>query len=271
MCFFFLITNTYFESTCICYVYTLIFHSLEGLTFNVHNITYASFTPICFLNTYISYACSDIFRLEYNKFCSGEHTGTHIDAPSHFGPRQWRTHEIPMERLLGPGVIINVKDRVRRNPDYRVSLADVFEYERKYGRIQPGAIVIMNSGWGSRYHDPSRVFNTATPTVRLSFHFPSFHRDAAVWLVRMRNVHALGVDTPSVDYGQTRYLPVHRFPVTKIELFAIENVANIDSVPEHGSDRFTFPVLRLEEGSGGPARVFATYDDELLQSHPAEY
>ena len=89
---------------------------------------------------------SSSLRLEHNVFFMTEHMGTHIDAPSHFGKGSWRVQQIPIEHLIGPGVIINVQKKAETDPDYRVSIDDVMEYETKYGRISDGAIVIMNFG-----------------------------------------------------------------------------------------------------------------------------
>ncbi|XP_060606593.1 uncharacterized protein LOC132758901 [Ruditapes philippinarum] len=80
-----------------------------------------------------------------------EHQGTHIDAPLHFGNGRQSLEQIPPERLYGPGVVIDVRDKVKVNPDYAVTVDDIFEHEREHGKIPPNAIVNMNSGWANKY------------------------------------------------------------------------------------------------------------------------
>lgn len=195
-----------------------------------------------------------------------EHMGTHIDAPAHSVQGTWRTDQIPMEKLYGPGVIINVKSKVENNPDYRVSVADLLTWEKKNGKMPRNAIVVMNSGWSSRYPNKSLVFGTSTPTDVSTFHFPGWHENAVMWLINKRQVNAVGVDTPSTDYGQTTNYPCHVI-MGENDVVGIENVANLDKVPENGSTIYV-PVLNIFDGSGGPARVFATFDDESNKNKP---
>ena len=100
----------------------------------------------------------------------------------------------------------------------------------------------------------TRVFGTQTKPS--TFHFPSWHEDAVTWLIRKRQINAIGVDSASLDYGQSKTYPCHTL-MGKNNIVGIENVANLDNIPESGST-----VLNIEDGSGSPARVFATYDDE---------
>ena len=185
--------------------------------------------------------------------------GTHIDAPSHFGKGSWRVQQIPIEHLIGPGVIINVQKKAEADPDYRVSIDDVIEYETKYGRIPDGAIVIMNSGWYHKYPDKTKIFNTEHHTDISKFHFPGFHEDTVQWLIDKRFIHAVGSDSPSFDYGQAKIFPVHQI-ISKNNVIGIENVAHLDRIPESGSTVF-LPVIKIDDGSGGPTRVLATFDD----------
>ncbi|KAK6176201.1 hypothetical protein SNE40_014529 [Patella caerulea] len=194
---------------------------------------------------------------ESNYFATAEHGGTHLDAPAHFSKGKWRTHEIPVERLVGPGVIIDVRSKATANHDYRVHISDIEVWEFKYGNIPQGAIVLMNSGWTKRYPDKSQVFNSENTTDPETFHFPAFHEDAVEWLIQHRNISIVGVDTPSVDYGQTKTFPVHQL-VGANNILGLENVACLDKVPEHGAVIFA-GVAKLYDGSGGPARVIAIY------------
>ncbi|KAK6176198.1 hypothetical protein SNE40_014527 [Patella caerulea] len=194
---------------------------------------------------------------EDNYFSTAEHGGTHLDAPAHFYKGAWRTHEIPVERLIGSGVIIDVTPKATVDHDYRVQISDLQTWESKYGNIPQGAIVLMNSGWTKRYPDKSLVFNSENTTDPETFHFPAFHQDAVKWLIRHRNISIVGVDTPSLDFGQTKNYPVHQL-VGANNIIGLENVAYLHKVPEHGAIIFA-GVAKLYDGSGGPARVIAIY------------
>ncbi|XP_045182580.2 isatin hydrolase-like [Mercenaria mercenaria] len=212
----------------------------------------------------------DDYWYELNKFETVEHIGTHLDAPAHFSEGSKRVHEIPMEKLAGPGVIINVKAKVAENLDYQVSKDDLEAWESKHNKTIPnGSVVIMNSGWSSKFPNASLLFGTETPDNASTFHFPGWKKESVDWLITERFVNAIGVDTPSTDFGQSATFPVHQ-RLGKGNVPGVELVANLDSIPEYGSTIYV-AVIRIYEGSGGPARVFATFqenedDDEDSES-----
>ena len=119
------------------------------------------------------------YRLTYNFIEFFEHMGTHFDAPGHFMPGKQQMHEIPAQQLIGPGVIIDVKSQAAGNSTYGVTVGDIQNYERKYGRIPSGAIVIMNSGWGYKYPDKFKVFGTQDLSSMANFRFPGWTVEAA--------------------------------------------------------------------------------------------
>lgn len=194
-------------------------------------------------------------RVFSNNINSTEHIGTHIDAPSHTGRHGWYLNQIPLDHLIGPGVIIDVKDKAKNNPDYRVSADDVREWETKYGAIPDDAIVIMNSGWGSKYPDKQKVLHTDDIENTTSFHFPGFHEDAVSWIIRNRKMNVIGTDAPSFDYGQSRTFPVHVL-IAKNNICGLENVANLDAIPPSGAI-ILIPAIKTIEGSGAPVRLLA--------------
>lgn len=193
---------------------------------------------------------------ESNYIGTAEHGGTHLDSPAHFYKDRLRTHNIPIENLVGPGVIINVKNKAAEKADYQVSIDDLKQWESMYKQIPEKAIVIMNSGWHERYPNASLVFNTDSPTDSSTFHFPAWHEKAIEWLISERSVNVVGVDTPSTDFGQSKTFPVHIL-LGQANIPGAENVANLDAIPEAGSIIFV-AVTKIYDGSGGPARIFAT-------------
>ena len=199
-------------------------------------------------------------RYESNFIGTAEHGGTHLDAPAHFNKGKWRTHSIPVENLVGPGVIIDVKSKAALNPDYLVAIDDLKQWEIMYGRIPDRAVVFMNSGWHERYPNATLVFNSDDPTNPTTYHFPSWHEDTISWLISERSVVIVGVDTPSVDEGQSTIFPVHTL-LGAADICGAENVANLDMVSNSGSV-IVVAVMKIFDGSGGPARIIATVPQE---------
>ncbi len=184
--------------------------------------------------------------------CLPEHFGTHIDAPAHFAAGRWTVDQIPPARLIGPLVVIDVSAQARLNADYQVSLDDVSIWEKANGAIPPGAIVMARTGWSEKWNTPAAYRN---PDARGTLHFPGFAEDTARFLVDARGVVALGIDTLSVDYGPSRDYPVHHYTSSR-SVYHLENVADLDRVPESGAIVLVGPA-KLEGGSGGPVRILA--------------
>ena len=132
-------------------------------------------------------------------------------------------------------------------------------WEKTHGKIPPKSVVIMNSGWGSRYPNASRVFNTANPTNATTFHFPGIHPDAASFLATQRQVIAVGVDTPSTDYGQSVTFATH-VTLGQHNVLGLENLANLDELPSLGAT-LVIGLIKLRDGSGGPARILGIVED----------
>lgn len=161
--------------------------------------------------------------------------------------------------MIGPGVIINVKPQAAVDHDYRLTVKDLTNWEATNGKIPDNAIVIMNSGWGSRYPNITQVANVKTVGNVTLYHFPGFHIDAARWLLANRNISMVGVDTPSIDYGPSDIYEVHVTLYTN-NIPGLENVAYLDQVPEAGAMIYAFP-LKLENGTGSPVRIMAISEE----------
>lgn len=181
-----------------------------------------------------------------------EHFGTHVDAPAHFAHGTWTIDQVPAERLVRPLIVIDLSSKVKDNADYLVSVEDIAAWEEKNGRIPPGAVVMVRTGWDERWHSPDRYRNADNSGV---LHFPAYSADAAKFLVEGREVVGLGIDTLSVDSGASTDYLVHRYCSTH-DVYHIENVANLAQVPPVGALVVVAP-LKLQGGSGAPARVLA--------------
>jgi kynurenine formamidase len=190
-----------------------------------------------------------------NAFCAPEHGGTHLDAPIHFGEGKQTADQLPLERLVAPAVVIDVRERTASDPDFRLTAADVLAWERRHGRIAPGTIVLLSTGWGAFWPDRKRYFGDDTPGDASKLHFPSYGEDAARLLVTERRVAALGVDAASIDYGQSTDFIVHRI-AAEANVPGLENLANLDRLPPTGALVVALP-MKIENGSGGPLRAIA--------------
>jgi kynurenine formamidase len=180
-----------------------------------------------------------------------EHYGTHLDAPVHFPPGKMTVDEIPARRLFGPAVVLDVRVESVKDADYLVTAARVEEWEKRHGRIPEGAIVLLRTGWASRWPDVQRYRNQ---DAQARMHFPGYSLEAANLLVE-RKVSGLGCDTLSIDYGASEDFAVHR-AVLGAGLYQLENLADLTEVPEAGAFLVVAPI-KLEGGSGGAVRVFA--------------
>ncbi len=192
------------------------------------------------------------------KYSAAEHGGTHIDAPVHFARGKYSVDQIPLEQLMGIAVVIDVTKQAAADADYRVSVADLESWEQVNGRIPQGAIVFLRTGFGKHYPDRKKYLGTdergAAAVAKL--HFPGLHPDAAKWLTLNRTIKAIGLDTASIDYGQSTTYESHRILFEK-NIPAFENVANLDQLPLRGFSVIALP-MKIKNGSGGPLRIIAT-------------
>jgi kynurenine formamidase len=190
-----------------------------------------------------------------NAFCEPEHGGTHLDAPIHFAEGKRTADEVPVRQLIGPAVVIDVSSKATANADYLLTAQDVRDWEARHGSIAAGTIVLLRTGWGKRYPDRKLYFGDDRPGATDNLHFPSFGEDAGRLLVEQRRAGVLGVDTASIDYGQSRDFIVHQIAAAQ-NVPNLENVANLDRLPARGAWIIALP-MKIRGGSGGPVRIVA--------------
>ena len=191
------------------------------------------------------------------RYSAAEHGGTHIDAPVHFAKGHYTVDAIPLEQLMGNGIVIDVTAQCAANRDYLVSVADFENWERHNGRIAPGTIVFLRTGFAKYYPDRKMYLGTnergadAVPKL----HFPGLDPAAARWLTQNRSIKAIGLDTASIDRGQSTLFESHR-ALFEANIPALENVANLDQLPVKGFSVIALP-MKIKGGSGGPVRIVA--------------
>ena len=190
-------------------------------------------------------------------FSTAEHGGTHLDAPVHFAQGKHSTDQIPLSQLMGSAVVIDVQEAAMADSDYQITTEDIFAWESVHGRIPEGSIVLFRTGYGQYWPDRAAYMGTAELGAEAVayLHFPGIHPGAATFLSTERSIKAVGIDTPSIDYGQSTLYETHQ-NLFSADIPAFENVANMDQLPATGAIVIALP-MKIEGGSGGPLRIIA--------------
>jgi kynurenine formamidase len=184
-----------------------------------------------------------------------EHGGTHLDAPVHFNASGLPNHALPLEQLIAPAVVIDVTAQARADRNYRLSVADVLDFEARHGMIAAGTMVLLRTDWSERWPNVADYMGDDTPGDASHLSFPGYGTAAATLLVEERRVGMLGIDTASIDYGASQDFPVHRLAAAR-NVAGLENLTNLAALPATGATVLALP-MKIEGGSGGPVRVVA--------------
>jgi kynurenine formamidase len=196
----------------------------------------------------------DGFFYAANTVSAPEHGGTHLDAPIHFADGKPTVDQVKLDRLIAPAVVIDIRAATARDPDARLSAADIDAFERAQGAITQGTIVLVRTGWAARWPDRKAYFGDDRPGDTAHLHFPGLGEDAARALAE-RRVAAVGIDTASIDYGPSKDFIVHRV-LLGAEIPVFENVAAMDALPPRGALLLALP-MKIGGGSGAPLRIVA--------------
>jgi kynurenine formamidase len=147
-----------------------------------------------------------------NRYAASEHGGTHIDAPVHFAEGRKTLDRITLDQLTGAAVVVDVSAKALKDADYQITVADFKAWEAKHGQIPKDAILLLNTGYSRHWPDARKYLGTAERGAEAvaKLHFPGLHPDAARWLVAERTIKAIGLDTASIDYGQSSLFESHR-------------------------------------------------------------
>ncbi|MDD5579635.1 MAG: cyclase family protein [Methylobacter sp.] len=191
-------------------------------------------------------------------FCTPEHGGTHLDAPIHFAENKLTVDQLPLTSLTGNAIVIDVSRKALANRDYQVSIEDIENWENENKSIPGNSIVLFRTGYGRFYSDREKYFGTPKTGLEAipELHFPGISPEAAQWLVEKRNIKSLGLDTPSMDYGQSKAFKTHQILLGSNKP-GFENLANLDQLPLKGIYIVALP-MKIAKGSGAPLRIIAT-------------
>jgi len=189
-----------------------------------------------------------------NNFCAAEHGGTHLDAPIHFAEGHWAADEVPLDRLMGPAVLVDLVDKAGRDRDALLTRGDLEAVEARDGRIPDGAVVLVRTGWERFWEDRTRYLGSAASDAT-DLHFPGVSPEAAAWLTTARRIRSIGIDTASIDHGPSRDFRAHR-ALTNANVPIFENLAGLGALPRRGAIFIGLP-MKIRGGSGGPLRAVA--------------
>ena len=193
-----------------------------------------------------------------NNFSTAEHGGTHIDAPIHFAKGGQTVDQIPLENLIGKAIKIDISSKALNDPDYLISVDDFKSWETKEQMTIPdGSIVLLQTGYADFYPDKEKYLGTTERGEHAisQLHFPGLSPEAAQWLVDNRSIKAIGIDTPSIDYGQSEFFKSHVILLSD-NIPAFENLNNLEKLPNKGFEIIALP-MKIKGGSGAPLRIVA--------------
>ncbi|NDH09306.1 MAG: cyclase family protein [Gammaproteobacteria bacterium] len=197
----------------------------------------------------------DYFYSAY-KFCAPEHGGTHIDAPIHFAENGISVDQIPIQALMGNAVVIDVSGQVKENANYLISQQDIERFEQQYRTLGVKDIVLFRTDWSKFWDNKKKYLGSDILGDVQHLHFPGLSKEAAQYLI-YRQVKGLGIDSPSMDAGQSKDFPVHRL-ILGANKYGLENLTNLAQIPPIGAQLIIAP-MKIKGGSGAPTRVFAIY------------
>lgn len=181
-----------------------------------------------------------------------EHYGTHIDAPIHFKDNELTVDQIELTNLFAPLAVIDVREKCSKDPDYRLTVEDITDWESVNGPLPKGAVILMSTGWSEKWPDIEAYRNL---DQNGKMHFPGFSVAVNEFLISDRDIKGIGIDNFSVDYGMSEGFEAHLI-TNGAGKYHLENVANVHLLPQKGSYIVVAPI-KLENGSGGQTRIYA--------------
>jgi kynurenine formamidase len=222
--------------------------------------------PDPFANT-INFQLEEISRYDdrgprwyWNNIHTGEHTGTHLDAPVHWlsGQDGHDVAQVPLRTLVAPAVVLDVADRVAQDPDFLLQIDDVRAWQGEHGPLPEGGWLLYRTGWDARANDEDSFLNVD----QSGSHTPGVAAECARWLAEQTPIVGLGVETVGTDAGRAIELEP-AFPCHELLLGAgkcgLTQLQNLDRLPATGALLVVAP-LPIVGGSGSPARVIAVVE-----------
>lgn len=198
---------------------------------------------------------------KHHNIHTGEHIGTHIDAPVHWisGKGGHDVSTIPPARLVGPAVVLDFTAQVAENNDYLVTIEDIKAWEAEHGALPKNAWVLLRTGWDKFSSDREAFLNID----ETGSHTPGITAEAAKWLAEETHISGLGVETVGIDAGRGAELDppfAAHYHLLGNDKYGITSLQNLDKLPATGAVLVVAP-LPIVGGTGSPTRVFALVDN----------
>lgn len=196
----------------------------------------------------------------WNNFRTGEHTGTHFDAPVHWvtGKDKEDVASVPTSRLVAPAAVLDCSDRVAEDPDFLLQVDDIKRWESEHGPLPEGGWLLVRTGWDARSHSQEEYLNADATGP----HTPGFAPDCARWIAEESPVVGLGVETVGTDAGAAAgfepMFPCHTL-MHGAGKYGLTQLQNLAQLPPQGTLLVVCP-LKITGGSGSPSRVLAVVE-----------
>jgi kynurenine formamidase len=193
----------------------------------------------------------------WNNFRTGEHTGTHFDAPIHWitGREGEDVGSVPPANLVGPAAVLDVSAEVADDPDFLVELKHIRAWEEQHGPLPERGWLLVRTVWDARAHSQEEFLNADESGP----HTPGLSAECARWIAQESPVLGMGVETVGSDAGAAAtfdpMFPCHSF-MHGAGKYGLTQLRNLDRLPPTGAVLIASP-LRIVHGSGSPARVLA--------------
>jgi len=193
----------------------------------------------------------------WNNFRTGEHTGTHLDAPIHWvsGQDKDDVSQLPVRRLVAPAAVLDFTAEAAREPDFLLEVEHIRQWEGEHGGLPEGGWLLYRTGWDARSHDQESFLNADDTGP----HTPGISVDCARWLAEEAPVIGVGVETVGTDAGAAHSFdpafPCHSF-LLGAGKYGLTQLQNLAFLPPTGAVVVAAP-LPIVGGSGSPARVLA--------------
>jgi kynurenine formamidase len=193
----------------------------------------------------------------WNNFRSGEHTGTHFDAPNHWvtGKDLGDVADVPVDRLIRPVVVLDFSRQCRENPDFLLEVDDISSWEAENGPLPEGGWMIYRTGWDERSDSQEDYINADENGP----HTPGMSVECARWIAEESRVVGVGVETVGTDAGAAHSFdpafPCHSYLMGSGK-YGLTQLQNVAQLPTTGAVLIAGP-LPIVTGSGAPARVYA--------------
>jgi kynurenine formamidase len=189
----------------------------------------------------------------WNNITTGEHTGTHLDAPIHWitGRDGADVSELPVRRLIAPAVVLDFAAEAAKNPDFLLEVKHVVAWQEQHGPLPQGGWLLYRTGWSARSRDEDGFLNAG--------HTPGISPECAKWLAETAPIQGVGVETVGTDAGAAHsfspVFPCHSYLLGH-DKYGLTQLQNLARLPPAGAVVFVGP-LPIVLGSGSPCRALA--------------